>query len=500
MKNVRKFFLALAVFFSLAVLCGAEPFRWRAATEEGKLVITVEIAGGYYLNLDQLLTEIKDAEGKLPPVVSLPPKQEINDPVTGKTAILPQGKWRWVYGGRAPYRVKISFQGCKKAAPGEPAICLMPEELTLMGAETPLAKAESKALRSFYHDWKVVRSHAGAMDKKEFLQFLDGKNSSEKSGKSMFAGTAVWLVILLTLIGGLGLNLTPCVLPMIPINLAIIGAKESKAAGFRRGLLYGGGMAIAYGILGAVVVYTGGSFGALNSAWWFNFAIALLFLFLALAMLGKVNFDLSRFGSVAPGKIRGGKEVAAFVMGGVAALLAGACVAPVVVGVMVFAAGLYAEGNMFAPFMGLLLGIGMGLPWPFAAMGIAVLPKPGRFMVTVKYVFAVFIIAGALYYGYLGWTLLPGNFSPQAELTKLAEAGSRAHAAKKAVLIDFYATWCKNCMAMKRGVFKDPEVKKALEKYEFVEFQAEKPGDPLIAPLLKLWNIPGFPAFVIAEP
>ena len=55
-------------------------------------------------------------------------------------------------------------------------------------------------------------------------------------------------------------------------------------------------------------------------------------------------------------------------------------------------------------------------------------------------------------------------------------------------------------MVMKRTVLKDPEVRKALEKYEFVEFQAEKPGDPLIAPLLKLWNIPGFPAFVIAEP
>ena len=144
MKNVRIFFLALVAFFSLVALCGAEPFRWRAATEEGKLVITVEIAGGYYLNLDQLLTEIKDAEGKLPPVVSLPPKQEINDPVMGKTAILPQGKWRWVYGGNPPYRVRISFQGCKKAAPGEPAICLMPEEIVLSGNSTPLQKAEKR--------------------------------------------------------------------------------------------------------------------------------------------------------------------------------------------------------------------------------------------------------------------------------------------------------------------------------------------------------------------
>ena len=495
-------------FFYLAVLlisCGmsgvfASPFEWKAETVKGELVVSVAVAPGYYLSLDSLLTEIKDGEGKLPPIISLPPKHEINDPETGKSLILPEGKWQWVYGGRPPYEVKISFQGCQKGAPGTPAVCLMPQELTLMGVKTPLEKVEKEAVQDFYRSWKVVRSHAGTMDKKEFLQFLDRGTAVEKDSRGMFADTSFWVVILLTLLGGLGLNLTPCVLPMIPINLAIIGANESKAAGFRRGMLYGAGMAVAYGVLGAVVVYTGSSFGSLNSSSWFNFAVAVLFAFLACSMGGIFNIDFSRFAGVAPGKIKGGKEVAAFVMGSVAALLAGACVAPVVVGVMIFAAGLYADGNVFAPFMGLFLGIGMGLPWPFAAMGLAVLPRPGKFMVTIKYTFAVIIFAGALYYGYQGWSLLPGNFSAPAEMTKLAEAGQRAKAAKKLVVVDFYATWCKNCTAMKRTVLKDPQILEALKKYEFVEFQAEKPGDSLIAPLLKLWNVPGFPAFVVVEP
>jgi thiol:disulfide interchange protein len=337
------------------------------------------------------------------------------------------------------------------------------------------------------------------MNKEEFLRFL-AENGRPGQRGGMFAGTALYLVILLTLLGGHGLNLTPCVLPMIPVNLAIIGAGEGRTTGFRRGALYGAGMAVAYGVLGAVVVYTGGSFGTLNSSSWFNFAVALLFAVLACSMFGLFNFDLSRFAHISPGKIRGGRSAAAFVMGGVAALLAGACVAPVVVGVMVFAAGLYAQGNQLAPFMGLFLGLGMGLPWPFAAAGMAVLPKPGKFMVTVKYVFAFLILAGACWYAYLGWSLRPGNFSAQAEMIKLAEAGARAEKQKKQVLVDFYASWCKNCMAMKKSVLKDPEVIEALKKYEFVEFQAEKPGDPLIAPLLKLWKVPGFPAFVVAEP
>ena len=495
----KKLFLSFLLLGFLAVLGGA-PFEWKASAENGQLVISVKVAPGYYLSLDSLLTEIKDGKGVLPPVVSLPPKQEITDPVAGKSAILPEGTWRWVYGGIPPYQVKISFQGCKKAAPGEPAICLMPEELVLSGELSPLQRTESKAVKTFYRDWKILKSFSGTMNEKEFLAFLQEGKETVPPQENMFADTALYLVILLTLLGGLGLNLTPCVLPMIPINLAIIGATESKSAGFRRGLLYGAGMAAAYGILGAVVVYTGSSFGTLNSSSWFNFAVAVLFLLLGLAMVGVFDIDFSRFSRIAPGGIKGGKEVAAFVMGGVAALLAGACVAPVVVGVMLFSARLYADGNQLAPFMGLFLGIGMGLPWPFAAAGAAVLPRPGKFMVIVKYTFAGLILAGACYYAFLGWSLLPGNYSPEAELAKLSEAGLSARSAKKKVVIDFYATWCKNCTAMKKEVLSAPAVRKELEKFEFVEFQAEKPGDPLIAPLLKSWNIPGFPAFVIAEP
>ena len=497
---VRRFFLCCLLLSLSVFLHGAEPFEWKAETVDGQLAVTVQISPGYYLTLDTLVTEIKDANGKLPPVISKPRRQEINDPDSGKSYILPEGVWKWVYGGTPPYQVKVAFQGCRKGAPGEAAVCLMPQELQLTGIKTPAAKLESKAVRRFYHNWKVVKQYSGAMDKKEFLSFLEGESKALPEQRNMFADKSLWLVILLTILGGLGLNLTPCVLPMIPINLAIIGGGGEKRQCVFRGILYGTGMAIAYGVLGAVVVYTGSSFGALNSSSWFNFAVAAVFVALAVAMLGFFDLDLSRFSKITPGQIKGGKNIAAFVMGVLAALLAGACVAPVVVGVMLFAAGLHAEGNVFAPFMGLFLGIGMGLPWPLAAAGVGVLPKPGKFMVTVKYLFSALIICGACYYGYLGWSLLPGNFSPEAELAKLAEAGKRAKAENKKVVIDFYATWCKNCMAMKRSVLSDPEVRQALKKCVFVEFQAEKPGDPLIEPLLKLWKVPGFPAFVIAEP
>ena len=496
---MKKWLLLLLTGLCCCLLRGGDPFVWDARTEEGKLVISVDIAPGFYLNLDMLLTQIKDASGQLPPVISLPPKKIVDDPDMGKMPILPEGTWRWVYGGTPPYRVTVSFQGCRKASPDGPAVCLMPQELRLTGDLPPAARLEEKAVDSFYRPWKVVKRVSGIMTREEFLAFLS-PGKVLPGGDGRFEGVSFFLVLLLTLLGGAGLNLTPCVLPMIPVNLAVISGGESKWKGFRRGLCYGCGMTFAYGILGAAAVFTGASFGSLNSSSVFNFAVAAVFLALAAAMSGFFDLDFSRFLRFSPGRFKGTREAAAFFMGGLSALLAGACVAPVVAGVLVFAAGLYAQGNIFAPFMGFFLGAGMGLPWPFAAAGLAVLPKPGKFMVAVKYAFAVLILLGAVYYAYLGWSLLPGNFSPRAELVKLAEAGARARQGKKLLVVDFWATWCRNCLAMKRTVLRDPEVLKALEKYEFVEFQAEKPGDPLVAPLLKSWNVPGFPAFVILQP
>ena len=87
-------------------------------------------------------------------------------------------------------------------------------------------------------------------------------------------------------------------------------------------------------------------------------------------------------------------------MGAVAALLAGACVAPVVIQVVLFSSDLYATGTKAALALPFLLGVGMAIPWPIAGAGIAALPKPGAWMVRIKQVFGVVILATAAYYGY----------------------------------------------------------------------------------------------------
>ncbi len=338
----------------------------------------------------------------------------------------------------------------------------------------------------------MLRKHIGFTGKAEFLAFLKG------SEKNTAENTTFWGMILLALLGGIALNLTPCVLPMLPINLAIIGASGGKD-GFNRGLLYGCGMAVTYGVLGVLAAFAGLSFGSLNSSPLFNFAIAVIFIILSLAMAGVFNLDPGSKFRVNPAKLKLSKDMTALVMGGVSALLAGACVAPVVISVLIFAAG----SGWYGCFVPFALGVGMALPWPFAGAGLAVLPKPGKFMVVLKYVFAVIIFGAAVYYAVLGYRLLPDDGKETSEIsgfTALAEAEKKSAETGMPVLVKFTASWCKNCHAMDKTVLKDPEVANYIkENFIMVNFPAEDPSQPEIAALLKKYDIPGFPAFVILK-
>jgi thiol:disulfide interchange protein len=304
---------------------------------------------------------------------------------------------------------------------------------------------------------------------------------------------------------------------MIPINLAIIGAGAqagSRGRGFLLGAAYGGAMAIVYGVLGVVVILTAGTFGAINASPWFNLAIAVLFVVLALAMFDVVTIDFSSLASgFRTSEASRGTFMLAFGMGAIAALLAGACVAPVVIQVVLFASQLYAKGNAIALGLPFFLGVGMAVPWPFAGAGIASLPKPGAWMVRVKQVFGVLILATAVYYGYEAYGIFSNRWVDARAVTSSVEeqlksgwyssladgldAAGREH---KPVLIDMWATWCKNCLAMDKTTLQDPTVKAALAGYVKIKFQAEDPDQEPAKSVMQRFNAVGLPTYVILRP
>ncbi|HEV8211794.1 MAG TPA: thioredoxin family protein [Vicinamibacterales bacterium] len=349
----------------------------------------------------------------------------------------------------------------------------------------------------------------------EFVTFIHNAENGVKP-RGMFEGRGPLMILLIVLIGGLALNLTPCVLPMIPINLAIIGAGAqagSRARGFMLGSAYGIAMALVYGAIGLVVILTAGTFGTINSSPWFNLGIAILFVVLGLAMFDVLLIDFSKYaGNLGTSSSRGSFALA-FSMGAVAALLAGACVAPVVIQVVLFSSNLYATGTKLALALPFCLGIGMAIPWPIAGAGLAALPKPGMWMVRVKQAFGVFIMGTAIYYGYEAYSIFANRWVDPAAVessvkdqlkagwhASLAEGLDVAQREQKPVLIDMWATWCKNCLIMDKTTLENADVQKALSGYVKIKVQAEDPDVPPAKTLMQRFNASGLPAYVVLRP
>ena len=366
---------------------------------------------------------------------------------------------------------------------------------------------------SVLEEFEVLGSTGGYLDTETFLDFMAGAESGEGQ-QGWFEGRGPLAILALILVGGLALNLTPCVLPMIPINLAIIGAGTragSRTRGFALGGAYGVAMALVYGVLGLVVILTAGTFGTINSSPWFNLGIAALFVVLGLAMFDVLAIDFSRLQSkLTMSGGEGGSFLVAFGMGAVAALLAGACVAPVVIQVIVFSSNLYSTGTTIALALPFFLGLGMALPWPIAGAGLSLMPKPGPWMVHVKHAFGVFILGTAVYYGYLGYGLIAQRWVDPAEVASSVEElleegwyaslGQGLEAAQdedKLVLVDMWATWCKNCLTMDRTTLKAPAVEAGLENYVKVKFQAEDLNASPAKEVLKYLGGIGLPNYAI---
>ena len=379
----------------------------------------------------------------------------------------------------------------------------------------PPASTDTRTVPTQLDEFAVLATTGGYLRRDEFLQFIRNAEQGVVQ-KGLFDGRGPLAILVIILVGGLLLNLTPCVLPMIPINLAIIGAGTeagSRRRGFLLGSTYGAAMAVVYGALGLAVILTAGTFGTINASPWFNASIAILFVVLGLAMFDVVTIDFSRFSSRLQAPTRGGTFAVAFTMGAVAALLAGACVAPVVIQVILFSSSLYASGTPLALALPFVLGLGMALPWPIAGAGLAALPKPGRWMVRVKQAFGVLILGTAIYYGYLAYTLFANRWVDASQVSdsvqEKLEAGwtdslgaglERATSEGKPVLIDFWATWCKNCLTMDKTTLADPDVTAALADYVKVKFQAEDPDAEPAKTLMSRFKAVGLPTYVILQP
>ena len=428
------------------------------------------------------------------------------------------------YAPPAADSIVVTYQGCQGN------LCFLPQDVILSLGNTPVVAPSASSAPAAEENPLTARAAprrlVGYADVPAFLAFLDpsAPPPATSAWRLFLADPAQFYLrhgvlpsILLILIGGILLNLTPCVLPMIPVNLAVIGASgvnASRGARFGLGLVYGLGMALVYGALGLVVVLSGSVFGAINSSPVFNGAIAVLFFALALAMFDVWQLDFSRFRktSVLAGRAR---LPAVLIMGGISALLAGACVAPVLIAVLALSGSLYSQGATSALALPFLLGVGMALPWPLVAAGLAILPKPGAWMEKVKKAFGVLIFLLALYYA---WNTVSAFRTPvPASATDTAPTGSpfrrfdftsdppeafqsllaEAAASGKPVLIDFGAHWCKACHLMDATTLRAPAIVAKLKIVFPIQILANEPNKSPAREALAPFAVQGYPTFLL---
>ncbi len=197
---------------------------------------------------------------------------------------------------------------------------------------------------------------------------------------------------------GIGLAFTPCVLPIIPITVSIVGGGNAAVSKGRMAFLLGCfvlGLALAFGSMGLISAKAGASFSAAFQSPVALWVIAGIFTVLAFGMFGVYELQPPAWAQRIHGGAKGGSPVAAFLFGGMSALIASPCTGPVIAGLIVFTAQ---SGNALLGFlMFVSLGLGMGAVF-FAAGSLNLLMKPGPWMVWVRYVFGALLVGVALYY------------------------------------------------------------------------------------------------------
>lgn len=432
----------------------------------------------------------------------------------------------------------LSFQACNDIS------CFAPtsKELTI-----ELQKAKSAEAIQYLHP-EIFASFPSAESSQGNQNVGLEKTLEEK-------GMLVFLMILF--LGGLGLNLTPCVYPIIPITIAYFAGQSEKQKGSHvlHAIFYFTGMVIMYSLLGVIAALSGSIMGA-----WLQNPVVIIFVALVMVALATSMFGLweirvpQSLASFA-GKNRSG-YAGTLIMGLTVGFIAAPCIGPFVLALITLVAKLGDPTLGFVMFLALSMGLGL----PYLLLGIFTsslkkIPRSGGWMIWFRNLFGFVMLGMAVYFlnplikdETVYWILIgilfiaagiysfldkntsvtrPGAFNAFKKAVALIlvaagiflgmpaeQAGTEggidwvkyspqqfelALQSGKPVIMDFYADWCLPCKELDKFTFADEKVQELSREFIMMKVDLTSNSDPEVVEMRKKFNIKGVPTVIFLD-
>jgi len=382
---------------------------------------------------------------------------------------------------------------------------------------------------------------------------LSERSQAPQQSRPLQGWAMIW-TLLGIFSGGIALNLTPCIYPLIPITVSYFGGRSTGGQRMlvSHGACYIGGLAVTNSLLGVMAALSGGLLGSLLQHPVVLVLVAAVLIFFASSLFGFWEMRLPYSLSQAASKTYSG-YFGSFFMGLTLGVVASACIGPFILGLLTWVATI---GNIWIAFLIFFtLSLGLGLPLFFLALfsgQLSKLPRSGEWMLWVKKFLGWILVGMAVYFIqpllpgaakvlliaavalaaslHLGWmdpsrvqsrgfewiraaaavvglviaTALIASWvmqGPGVTWQPYSEAlMTEAQNLKKPVILDFYADWCAPCRELDEVTFHDPEiVKQAKKAFIMIKVDLTRKSNTVHEDLLHRYNVKGVPTVAFLD-